>query len=555
MTGSEDGSIGARGERPGGVLTPEILPGPRAGARSTWVEIPAAGEQPAAWCYTDHRTYHPGSSVDLFVSTTVQTLTLRISRDDEQRAPIATIGPLAGLFLPAPDHAYEVGCDWQAIATWQVPDDARPGPYLVEVVHEVDQTVIGHHLFFIRNAGGDRTSPGSLVLVAATSTWAAYNDWGGANHYFGLKAGTPRGRSPILSTRRPWARGQIWLPEGAPRIVNAHRSAKPEPARYECVEWAYLNGFSKYYASAGWATYERPFFLWAEKNGYLLDIITQDELHSDPSALEGYPCAVFVGHDEYWTREMRENVETYVRRGGRAARFAGNFLWQIRLEERNSRQVAYKYDARTHDPLAGTPNECLMTSAWEDPLVNYPGARTFGVNSLRGIYAAFGGMARRAPRGFTVFRPEHWAFETTGLGYADMFGDEASIFGFEMDGLDYTFKNGLPEPTGTDGAPEGLEIIAMGWATLAETGRPEDAYSLMLGDADARFREALLGDGSNESLAIHSRGSGMVVSFQMGAGEVFTAATCEWVNGLIQKDFYTETITRNVLDRFSNRIR
>ena len=97
--------------------------------------------------------------------------------------------------------------------------------------------------------------------------------------------------------------------------------------------------------------------------------------------------------------------------------------------------------------------------------------------------------------------------------------------------------------------------VAMGWATLAETGRPEDAYSLMLGDADARFREALLGDGSNESLAIHSRGSGMVVSFQMGAGEVFTAATCEWVNGLIQKDFYTETITRNVLDRFSNRIR
>lgn len=551
--GEEDTRILARGERPGGPVTAEVLPGPRVGARATWVEMPAPGHQPIAWCYTDCRSYLPGSSVTFFLSTTVPSLRLRISRDDTQREPVATLGPLAGQFLAAPDRAYKVGCDWPAAASWQVPAVAQPGPYLVELLNEEDGSVIGHHLFFIRNADQDRATPGRLVLVAATSTWAAYNDWGGANHYFGLNPGTPRGRSPLLSSRRPWARGQIWLPEGAPRIVNEHRSRKPGPARYECVEWAYLNGFSKYYASAGWASYERPFFLWAEKNGFAADIITQDDLHSDPSALEGYPCALFVGHDEYWSREMRESVQEYVRRGGRAARFAGNFLWQIRLEENNNRQVAYKYDARSHDPLAGTSQAHLMTSAWEDPLVDYPGARTFGVNALRGIYAAFGGMASRSPRGFSVFRPEHWAFDGTGLTYADMFGNEASIFGFEMDGLDYTFKDGLPEPTGTDGAPEGLEIIAMGWATLAEAGRPEDAYSLMLGDGDARFRDSLLGDGTDESLAIHSRGSGMVVSFRMGEGEVFTAATCEWVNGLIQGDFYTETITRNVLNRFSNR--
>src|SRR5690625_3098478 len=151
MASGEDGpTAGARGERPGCPATPEVLPGPRAGARTTWVEIPAAGEQPVAWCYTDCRTYQAGSSIELFVSTTVRTVGLRISRDDEQRTPVATLGPLAGRFFPAPDRAYEVGCDWQAAATWQVPDDARPGPYLVEVVNEDDQTVIGHHLFFIK---------------------------------------------------------------------------------------------------------------------------------------------------------------------------------------------------------------------------------------------------------------------------------------------------------------------------------------------------------------------------------------------------------------------
>jgi hypothetical protein len=35
-----------------------------------------------------------------------------------------------------------------------------------------------------------------------------------------------------------------------------------------------------------------------------------------------------------------------------------------------------------------------------------------------------------------------------------------------------------------------------------------------------------------------------------GRGEVLTAATCEWVMGLKRNDFFTQKITRNVLDRF-----
>ncbi|RXN93382.1 hypothetical protein C7R54_06735 [Achromobacter aloeverae] len=290
--------------------------------------------------------------------------------------------------------------------------------------------------------------------------------------------------------------------------------------------------------------------MWAEKHGYVVDLITQDDLHHDHGALDGYRCAVFVGHDEYWSREMRDHVDAFVEGGGNVARFAGNFMWQIRLEAGGTRQVAYKYDARTRDPLAAT-QPALMTSAWEDPLVNHPGASTFGVNGLRGIYAGFGGMARRGPRGFTVFRPEHWAFSGSGLGYADMFGDSVNIFGYEVDGLDYTFVDGRPEPLGTDGAPQGVEILAMGWATLSEAGRPEDAYSFMLGDRDTLFRASLLApDATAESVQRHSRGSGMIVHFKKGAGQVFTAGTCEWIYGLSLGEEAAETITNNVLVRF-----
>ena len=42
----------------------------------------------------------------------------------------------------------------------------------------------------------------------------------------------------------------------------------------------------------------------------------------------------------------------------------------------------------------------------------------------------------------------------------------------------------------------------------------------------------------------------MVVTFTRGKGMVFHAGSCEWVAGLKFKDYYTETITRNVLNRF-----
>ncbi|ROM83262.1 hypothetical protein BK652_13000 [Pseudomonas brassicacearum] len=546
MNPPESKHTAARGERPGAGVTPLQTSGPRQGAREIWIEVPAEAGPLAAWCYSDRRSYSPGETVHLHLSSNSPQVALRIYRDGPLAHTVHNTSALAASFHPLPERVYEQGCQWPVFAHWAIPADAEPGGYVVEV-HDGAGHVLGHHLFIVKAA---HKRAGALVLVAATSTWAAYNDWGGANHYFGIHPDTPRGRSPLLSAQRPWARGQVWLPEDAPRSINASRPCKPGPARYEFIEWAALNGFSKYYALAGWASYERLFMVWAEQQGYTVDILTQDDLHHDPHALEGYGCAVFVGHDEYWTQEMRDHVDAFVEGGGNVARFAGNFMWQIRLENGGLRQVAYKYDAAELDPLAAI-DPGRLTGAWEDPRVGRPGAKTFGVNALRGIYGAFGGMARRSPRGFTVFRPQHWAFAGTGLGYADMFGDEANLFGYEVDGLEYTFVKGLPEPLGTDGAPPGLQILAMGWASVAEQGRPQDAYSFMLGDGDARFRAALLApDLSDASVGEHSRGAGMVVYFQKGKGEVFTAATCEWVQGLVLGDVYTVMITRNVLSRF-----
>ena len=53
-----------------------------------------------------------------------------------------------------------------------------------------------------------------------------------------------------------------------------------------------------------------------------------------------------------------------------------------------------------------------------------------------------------------------------------------------------------------------------------------------------------------EALAKSYHGSGMMVHMRRGAGEVLTAATCEWVMGLKRNCAYTQQITRTVLDRW-----
>ena len=304
-------------------------------------------------------------------------------------------------------------------------------------------------------------------MIPTTGTWTAYNDFGGANHYFGVEGEDRLQASHVLSLERPWTRGVVWLPAGAPRICADPAPDMGDAPRYPMKEWAFANGFGQYYAAAGWAQYDRHFVLWAESEGYALDMITQTDLHYRPELLDAYPCVTIIGHDEYWTWEMREAIERYVERGGRLARFGANFLWQIRLEDDGRRQVCHKFKAIHNDPVAGTEASRRLTSAWEDRNVAWPGASTVGVNGVHGVYASWGGFAPNGQRGFTVYRPEHWAFADTGLHYADVFGDKQRIFAYEVDGLDYTFRHGLPYPVAVEGQPESITILSMAPAVLA----------------------------------------------------------------------------------------
>lgn len=513
-----------------------------------WYEA-AEADRPGVFAYTDKISYQPGEEVEVKISSSCSSANLRLYRDGSV-ATVLYAGEINGLGVQESRNSpYRNGCGWETSWTWTLPDDTRSGAYILRLeIPGSWRPIVHHHIFIVR---AKTTEPQSkLLLLAATSTWCAYNDWGGANSYEGIAGPDNDAFSPVLSYQRPWSSGMAWLPEGAPRFSHDQPPRRGETPRYPSFEYGYANGFAKYFAAAGWAQFERHFAVWAENNGYEHDVACQVDIETHPDLIRGYDAVVIVGHDEYWSTPMRDVVDGYVENGGRIARFAGNFLWQVRLEDNGRTQVCYKGLAHTEDPaFKETPH--LLTSAWADPFVNRSGAETFGLDGTEGGYCRVGGAVPRWPGGWVVQEPTHWSLEGTDLQYGDMFGQEARTFSYEVDGVPHTFENGKIVPTSDSGAPEGMVLIASGPASMIEPVRDIEGAVWFLAYADGAAKAVLrYGTTDAEAMERANYTRGFMAAFAKGAGEVFNAGSCEWVQGLRLRDSDTETITRNVLDRF-----
>jgi hypothetical protein len=520
---------------------------------TTWFERPS-GDQPEIWCYTDSITYQAGEPVHLYVHTTAPRFGVAVTRDGANRQVVYRQSSIRGHCQQTPADAFSAGCQWASPVTIPAGGDWRSGGYVVSVVTEgISPQRQAHHWFAIRPRPG--RGAGRLLLIAATATWNCYNDWGGASAYEGIAGSSHDQLSPVLSQLRPFARGQIWRPAGAPRFSDTTPMPPGAIPRSPAIEWAYANGYSKYYAAAGWAGYERLFVSWAEHRGYAVDIITQTDLHQRPDLLESYPCVLTAGHDEYWSWQMRDAIDHHVDQGGAFARFGGNIFWQIRLSEDAQTQTCYKYLAGAEDPVRNGASKHLVTSCWEDPLVGRPAATTFGASGPYGGYAGFGGWSPRASGGFTAYRPSNWVFDSCDLYFGDVFGATAGIARYEVDGLDYTMRHGLPCATGANGVdPERVEILAMCPAGLVEEDHANPGASIFVGDGDARFvARMLLGSDTPANIEKVAYGAGTMVLCKRGLGEVFNAAAVEWVNGLASHDPIVGQVTQNVINNYLRR--
>lgn len=471
----------------------------------------------------------PGEPVSLHVSTDAREVEVEVAREGSGREVVHRARVRAELH-PTPEDASSHGCRWPAAAEIPVGEAWRSGYYAVTLTAGAERA----DAYLVVRPGRERAP---AILVLATNTWHAYNDWGGPSLYTG---GTR------VSFERPFAKGFLVKPEPIGRMMQP----VPDREAMGFRNWARPLGLSDWCGGAGWFTYERTFVRWAERAGYRLDVAIDQDLEEHPEVLEGHRLYLSVGHDEYWSWGMREVFDAFVAAGGNAAILSGNTcFWQVRFDPDHRGMTCYKYRA-DEDPVLGTPDERRLTSCWSDRRIGWPETRSIGLTFTRGGYSRYGLGAPEASGAYTVHRPEHWVFQGTGLGEGDTFGEADAIVAYEVDGCAMTTgPDGRPVPTHVDGAPETLEILATAPAHLWAQHEQPSRYADEPGELESASM-AIYGDTAPEHLAELADGHAVLGAFRVpGGGEVVNVGVTDWVLGL--GDPTVARITRNILDRLS----
>lgn len=473
----------------------------------------------------------PGEPIGLHLSTDAASVDVEVAREGAAREVVWTASGIPGSFHETPSDASARGCGWPAAIEIPVGRDWRSGYHSVTVRADGEAT---HAFFAVRPR---RADPAPILLVLATTTYHAYNDWGGPSLYTG---GTR------VSFERPMARGFLVKPEPAGRMMQA----EPDREAMGYRSWARPLGLSDWSGASGWWNWERPFTRWAERLGYQIDVAVSWDLERHPGALEGHELFVCAGHDEYWSWGMRDALDRFVASGGNAAILSGNTCcWQVRFKDGHRAMTSYKYRA-DDDPVLGTSDQHLLSGAWADRRIDRPETETIGLTFTRGGYSRYGLGAPDSPAAYEVHRPDHWVFEGTGLQRGDRFGERDAIVAYECDGCALrTDPHGFPVPTHVDGAPPGLEVLATASAHLWAQHEQPSRYAEDPGDLEFAA-QAVFGSAEPEHLAELADGRCTFGVFtRPGGGTVVNVGAIDWALGL--GDPVVGRITRNVLDRLS----
>jgi hypothetical protein len=499
--------------------------------------------------YPSQLSYQPGEEVSFHCSAHVPSFSVEVARLGVAREVVWRADGISGQEQPVPADAYAAGCNWPVTFSIPAGETWRSGFY--EVLFKgngIEGPEATSHAFFVLRAAhtGRETS---ILLVLGTNTYNAYNKWGGGCLYTG---------APRVSFARPMERGFVWKPTDPDGFDGRLANLTPEPDPDHRRLQAYLadNKVAMWSSSGGWFNWERRFVRWAEANGFGLDYAINSDLEFRPELLDQYKLMLSVGHDEYWSWGMRDAVDNFVERGGNVAFFSGNTVyWQVRYEDDGRTMRCHKYAARQDDDVVGTDRQHLLTSIWSDPLIGRAENQTTGLSFCRGGYVRFGHAVPRSCGAYTVCRPDHWVFAGTDLRYGDALGLDARIVAYEVDGCDFAMDDGLPIPTGRDGTPADLEILASAPAHLISNspGKNETVVPLSFDPSavgDLEYTATILfGDASEESTRRLAHGHAILGVFKRG-GTVFNAGTTDWAYGL-DSDRLVQQITGNVLARLS----
>jgi N,N-dimethylformamidase beta subunit-like protein len=321
--------------------------------------------------YADTTSAVQGQRVRLYVSTDAPTYRVDAYRigwyGGTQARLVWRSQTLSGARQAPPQVDYRtnmVEAPWSVSLTVTPDRSWPPGNYLLKLVAS------NGFAQYVPLTVRDDASRAPLLVVNAVTTWQAYNRWGGHSLYEGLDgygALSAYGRAQVVSFDRPYEND---------------------------------SGAGDYLGN------ELPMVSFLEKEGFDVAYVTDIDLHHRADLLANHRALLTLGHDEYWTLEMRDSVERARDRGMNVAFFGANALFRaIRLESSSlgpyRREVNYR---STRDPLYGIDDK-RVTVSWREPPLNRP------ESSLVGNYYE----CNPVEADMVITDPSAWVFAGTGV--------------------------------------------------------------------------------------------------------------------------------------------
>jgi hypothetical protein len=346
-----------------------------------WVDVAQAPRSIEGFC--NQVSAEHGDTVKLFVNTEAPTFHVEAYRMGYyqgiggrlvwQSAEIPGIAQAPPVIV-APTNTIE--CRWTPSLSFTIKSTWLPGAYLLKLVGS------GGQQQFVPLCVRDDTSTAAVVIQSSVTTWQAYNRWGGYSLYYGNDDGS------MSFTHWPGSHSNY---ASRARVVSFDRP-------YD-QNWAS--------GAADFVGNELPVIFQAERLGMDVTYWTDVDLHARPQLLTKHHALISLGHDEYWSRPMRDGASAALNAGVNLAFLGANACYrQIRLQDsplgHNRQQVCYK-DA-TEDPLFGTDNS-VITVNWEQAPVSEPESTLIGV-----MYQDVDAQAN-----MVVTDASSWLFNGTGL--------------------------------------------------------------------------------------------------------------------------------------------
>ncbi len=481
--------------------------------------------------FPDNASVFPGDTINFYISTDAPQFKIELYRQGVNLELVSTIAAQAGVFVP--DHDFDK--DWRVTAMqnngmqapgwpaypFNVPEDFNGGVYIAMFI-ELDQngnptanavtnmgtsyTPTAKALFVVKNpVPGYNTQ---LLFKLPYFTYQAYNYAGGGSVY----QGNP-GQAVTLQRPGGGTGGVPWDSISGPNSMFNGAYGNWDP--YDDYAADPIKGSPRQV----FEHWEAKFISWLEGEGYRMDYCTDMDIHLDKglNLLSSYSVMISSGHDEYYTTEMRDNLEAYVGQGGNIAFFSGNTCYW-RLYFPNGDLLTIDRDIEWGNPGNAAAGNTVRPEGYLTGVSFWNG----GERNANG--ASGDGKADNFPNvGYTIQYAKTWAFENSGLNDGDVFGDKQGLVGYEADGAVFDDTSNKPYKVSNDPT----------WLTPANFN--------------------ILGYGSTKNFnGIDWRNPGNLYA-TMGmysrVGTVFTGATTDWPRVAWEGEPRTGQITKNVIDR------